>query len=295
VEQSLVKRQNCPLCGASELSHFITAKDHLVSGADFQLDKCSNCGLVVTNPFPDETHIGAYYESEEYTSHSESKAGLIQSLYFLVQGIALRSKFRIVRRHVSGSKILDYGCGTGAFLKYLKDKGWDTMGLETSHTALVKARKKGLEVFQAREDLIPDVKYDAITLWHVLEHLPNPLDTLSYLKSRLTDQGMLIVAVPNLNSYDARFYGEHWAAYDVPRHLFHYSPITMGRLVLSQGLKIVRTYPMVFDSFYVSMLSEKYKSGHPRMLSAFYRGLISNVRALGSRNYSSLIYILSKA
>jgi 2-polyprenyl-3-methyl-5-hydroxy-6-metoxy-1,4-benzoquinol methylase len=295
VEQSLVKRQNCPLCGSSELIRFITAKDHLVSGTDFQLDKCSNCGLVFTNPFPDEKHIGAYYESEEYTSHSESKSGLIQRLYFLVQGIALRSKLRIVKRHVRGVAILDYGCGTGAFLKYMKDKGWYATGLETSDTASVKARKKGLEVFEDRKSLSPDIKYDAITMWHVLEHLANPLEVLSYLKSRLNDDGALIVAVPNLNSYDAKVYKEHWAAYDVPRHLFHYSPITMERLILSQGFKIVRIYPMLFDSFYVSMLSEKYKFGHPRMLAAFCRGLLSNVRALRSRNYSSLIYILAKS
>jgi predicted SAM-dependent methyltransferase len=135
--------------------------------------------------------------------------------------------------------------------------------------------------------------FSVITLWHVLEHLHDLNDNISSIKRLLKDSGKLIVAVPNHTSYDAQYYKEYWAAYDVPRHLYHFNPDSIGRLFEKHGFVLETTKPMKWDAYYVSMLSEKYKSGSTNYLNSFFRAFVSNARAHHSR-FSSQIYILSK-
>ncbi len=284
----------CPLCGKDTLEPFLTCKDFTVSKEYFHIVFCSTCKLKFTNPRPDNLSIGNYYKSEEYVSHSNTKKGLINKLYHLVRSYTLKNKLKLISRYVSRGTILDYGCGTGMFLKTCKDAGWNTFGFEPDKEACAFAREKGLNVFENKET-IKQSTYDIISLWHVLEHVNDLNETLSFFKNYLSDKGRLIIAVPNHVSFDAKFYKEFWAGYDVPRHLYHFESSTITALINKFGFTLEEMKPMKFDSYYVSLLSEKYKTGSMNYFSAFLNGLKSNNKARKADEYSSVIYIFKKA
>lgn len=284
----------CLVCGSDSFEPFLVCKDYTVSQESFNIVSCKSCGFKFTNPRPDNSVLGSYYKAESYVSHTNSKKGIVNKLYHAVRNYTLKSKIKLVSSYVSRGTMLDYGCGTGMFLNVCKNDGWETYGMEPDDNARKMSIEKGLDVFSDKDKVsnrIADKKFNAITLWHVLEHVTDMEATLSFFKSKLNNDGVLIIAVPNHVSYDAQYYKAFWAAYDVPRHLHHFDINSMTSLVEKAGFRFQESKPMKFDSFYVSMLSEKYKTGSVNLVKAFLVGLTSNLKAKDTHSYSSTIYI----
>jgi 2-polyprenyl-3-methyl-5-hydroxy-6-metoxy-1,4-benzoquinol methylase len=270
----------------------ISTKDFLVTLESFELEYDSKTDMLVTKPIPQD--LEKYYDPNNYISHSDSGNGLLEKIYQTVKKYTLNNKVKLINEYtIEEKKLLDIGCGTGEFLISAKNKNWETVGVELNDIARKKAIDKKLEIFKSLDDL-NDQKFDVITLWHVLEHLPNLDKQINKIASLLNKNGTLIIAVPNYKSYDAQYYKEYWAAYDTPRHLWHFSQNAIKSIFKNKKIEVVKTLPMYFDSYYVSLLSEKYKSGSSNFLKAFYRGFISNMKAKTSTEYSSLIYVLKK-
>ena len=287
----------CPICKTQSFEPFVTCKDYTVSEQNFNIVSCNNCNFKFTNPRPEDEKLGDYYKSEDYISHSNTNKGIISKLYKSVRNYTLKKKLKLIIKYVSRGTILDYGCGTGMFLKVCQDAGWKSFGMEPDKGARKIASEMGLNTFSDKERIqtyIRAEKFDIITLWHVLEHVTDLEETLNFFKEKLNQNGALIIAVPNYTSYDAKHYKEHWAAYDVPRHLYHYEIETIQKLLNRFSFKLVETKPMKFDSFYVSMLSEKYKTGSIKYLNSFLTGLKSNLKAKQAKDYSSVIYVFKK-
>lgn len=287
----------CPVCSASETKLFIECKDYTVSQETFKIVECVNCGFKFTNPRPEENKLGDYYKSENYISHSNTNKGFINSAYQSVRKYTLLKKLQLISRFYKTGKLLDIGCGTGEFLKTFKDAKWETLGIEPSDSARKMAIENfGLDV-RGEEGLkdLESESFDVITMWHVLEHVPHLNERVSDLKRLLKPKGMIVIAVPNCSSLDAKNYGANWAAYDVPRHLYHFTPKDIETLFRKHELNVFKTLPMVFDSFYVSMLSEKYRSGKSNLISAVWNGFRSNLSAIKTgKTYSSQIYLIRK-
>lgn len=274
---------------------YIKVKDHSVSGENFELLYNEEFEMLETHPQPSLENLPNYYQSEDYVSHTDSKRNLLEKVYHIVKSIALKRKLKLINTVSDGGKnLLDVGCGTGDFLKIAQDNNWAVSGIEPNEQARqianIKSNNKVFEVEQLRK--FEKQSFDVITLWHVLEHLPNLEEQISVLDSLLKPDGVLIIAVPNYNSYDAKHYKEFWAAFDVPRHLWHFSQASISKLVSKVGLTVSEKLPMKFDAFYVSLLSEKYKSGVMNPFKAFWNGWLSNSKADSSGEYSSLIYII---
>lgn len=268
-----------------------TVKDFLVSGEEFQLvaDKKIE-GLLCTLPVPIEENLSKYYESEKYISHSDSSQGLISWLYYQVKKFNLKQKRNLIGKVASGKKILDYGCGTGEFVSELNRHGFKGKGFEPGEKAFEIADNKNPDLIYKSDTFLQTEKFDVITLWHVLEHIPNLEVQTEKIISALNHNGRLFIAVPNYRSYDAKNYADCWAAYDVPRHLWHFDQGAMHQLFGQFGMIIEKVEPMYFDAFYVSMLSEKYRGSSNGFLRGFVAGLISNLKAARSGEFSSLIY-----
>lgn len=288
----------CPICGAENQTLFLRVKDYTVSQEEFNIVNCESCSFKFTNPRPKDEVIGNYYKSEDYISHSNTNKGIISKLYHLVRNYTLKKKLALVSRHVSRGTILDYGCGTGMFLNVCKQNGWNVYGMEPDSDARKISEQIGISSYGNKlklKEALGETKVNAITLWHVLEHVTDLEETLGFFKDSLKDGGVLVMAVPNYTSYDAKHYKEFWAAYDVPRHLYHFEVNTVSKLLAGHGFKLMETLPMKFDSYYVSMLSEKYRRGSISYFKAFMTGLKSNLKAKHPTEYSSVIYVFKKA
>lgn len=290
---------NCPFCHSTRLSSFTQAKDYTVTGQIFAIYKCENCTGAFTQDIPKKNEIGRYYVSDNYVSHTDTKKGTINRLYHRVRNITLRSKINLVAAYTPNTKghLLDVGAGTGAFAVTAKKAGWNVTALEPDAVARQKALENHGLLPKASEELFTlDAKtFDVVTLWHVLEHVHDLDKYIQQFFKILTDNGILIIAVPNYTSYDAKKYGAHWAAYDVPRHLYHFSPESLEQLMQKKGFALKACKPMWFDSFYVSMLSEKYKTGKLYLIRALWSGFVSNIYAIGNnKKCSSVIYIFKK-
>lgn len=289
--------EHCPICNSSKFTHFLNAKDYTVSNTIFQIVKCSDCGFKFTNPVPGLEEIGEYYKSNDYVSHSDTQSGIINYLYQLVKKFALRSKGKDILKwsNLKTGNLLDFGAGTGAFLFEMSGRGWQVVGIEPSEDArkLAKSNYNLLLLDPNEINKLNTNFFDVITLWHVLEHVHDLKPTILTLKKLLKKNGKIIIAVPNSDAKDAEIYKEFWAAYDVPRHLYHFSSDSMKTLLSEFGIKIIQRKLMPFDSFYVSMLSEKYKNGGTLgYFRAFINGLNSNLAANNDLcKSSSLIYV----
>jgi 2-polyprenyl-3-methyl-5-hydroxy-6-metoxy-1,4-benzoquinol methylase len=296
---TIITYEQCISCGSAAISKVFTCKDNTVSKQLFEIWKCDNCTLRFTQHVPDGELIGVYYRSADYVSHTDTKKGLINRLYHRVREYTLRSKRDLIKK-VTGLKkgvLLDVGAGTGAFANAMHQSGWHVTGLEPDEVARTNARNTYQLQLGELKDLhqLPAHTYDAITLWHVLEHVHELHDYLEKFLEILKPAGRLVIAVPNYCSYDAEYYDNCWAAYDVPRHLYHFSPKSMQLLLEQKGFYIDSLEPMWFDSFYVSMLSEKDKNGKNNFIRAFWVGLQSNKRALAdTKKCSSITYIVRK-
>ena len=274
----------------TNLTPLLNCKDNTVSGKYFEVMMHQEYEMLVTSPVP--KNLENYYKSETYISHTDSKKTFFDKIYQGVKNHTLKQKLILLNSFKSGSKsVLDFGAGTGDFLKICKNNNWQVLGIEPSAEARENAVKKGIYLKENLLD-ITNQKFDVITLWHVLEHVENLKNTIKVLNSLLQPEGRIVVAVPNYKSYDAEFYKEHWAAYDVPRHLWHFSQKAIHKLFLEVEMIVEETLPMKFDSYYVSHLSEKYKTGKSNPAKAFYRGFLSNISAKSTSEYSSLIYVI---
>lgn len=291
----MIEINECPICSSKNFEPFLTIKDHSISQETFEVKVCSNCGLKMTSPRPKDEDLGKYYESEDYVSHSDTNKGIVNFLYQKVKSITLKQKEKLISSLGTSKRLLDIGCGTGDFLVYCKSKGWTVKGLEPDINARTKAKEKGLQDISDLTSFykIEDDSLGIVSMWHVLEHVSDINKYMEKLYSILEDKGRILIAVPNPDSPDAKKYKEYWAAYDVPRHLFHFSKNNIKDLAQKHGFIVENIKPMLFDSFYVSMLSEKYKKGS--ILNAAINGLFSNLKAKNSSNHSSLIYILAKS
>jgi 2-polyprenyl-3-methyl-5-hydroxy-6-metoxy-1,4-benzoquinol methylase len=279
----------------SNKKHFLTVKDHSVSKEIFDLYFDESLDMLITHPQPSLDVLGKYYESEDYISHTDNKRSLFEKAYHLVKGIALKNKLNLINDlQASKGKILDIGAGTGDFLSVAKENGWSTIGIEPSERAKDIAKNKGVDFVESTANLESHT-FDVITMWHVLEHVPDLDFQIKELKRLLKPSGSLIVAVPNFKSFDAQYYGEFWAAYDVPIHFWHFSKKAIQSLFQKENILLEKILPMKFDSFYVSLLSEKYKSGKMNFVSAFFVGLRSNLKAKRNLEYSSHIYVLKNS
>lgn len=271
---------------------FLKTKDFSVSGEQFELHRDEELDMLVTKPQPQ--NLALYYESEDYISHTDSKSSFTDRLYQLVKGKNLRNKIQIVENQVDNpNKLLDLGAGTGDFLISARDSGFSVIGVEPNDKARQLAHQKGIEL-QSNLEEVSGQKFQAITLWHVLEHLPNLEDQIKTLVELMEEDGVLVIAVPNFKSFDAKHYKTYWAAFDVPRHLWHFSKKAIFKLFAPHQMEVIKIKPMWFDAFYVSLLSEKYKGNKLYLINAFFVGLWSNLIAIFTKEQSSLIYILKK-
>lgn len=286
---------DCPVCKNTGLQKFLLCEDYTVSHETFHVKQCPQCNLAITTPRPQTEILGKYYQSDEYISHSGKSSGGIGFVYKLARSFALKSKRNKIVRIQSNGSILDFGCGTGEFLNTMQQSGWSITGVEPSPEARLKAEiLNSIKIHDSLQGLT-DEKFDIITAWHVIEHVPDLIQTVQKLKHHLKKGGTIFIAVPNYQSPDASRYQEHWAGFDVPRHLWHFSKKSMGHLLESLGLKLANTIPMKLDAYYVSMLSEKYKKKNEINVSCLVRGFMSGLKsnflARRKNNYSSLIYV----
>ena len=274
--------------------HFLTVKDYSVSKETFDLYHDETLDMLITYPQPSLENLGKYYESEDYISHTDNKRSLFEKLYHFIKSIALKNKLNLINSlQPNKGRILDIGAGTGDFLSVAKNNGWQTIGVEPSDKAKAIAKSKGVSFVEETSEL-ENHSFDVISMWHVLEHVPDLDKQIKELKRLLKPTGTLIIAVPNFKSFDAKHYGKFWAAYDVPIHFWHFSKTAIKLLFEKEEMKLEKVLPMKFDSFYVSLLSEKYKSGKMNFIKAFFIGLQSNLKAKENFEYSSHIYILKK-
>jgi len=286
---------SCPIC-TTEMKFKFATKDYLVTGESFDIVECEACSIRTTTPFPDKKIIGNYYSSDDYISHDDKVSGIFDSIYGLVRAYQLNKKKKLIGKYFnkSNGKILDIGCGAGDFLQYMKENHWNINGVDTSNKARKIANKKlNIKVMDPKDWINNKEKYDVITCWHSLEHVHEPWVYLDKIKKSLTLDGFLIVALPNYQSTDAKIYKEFWAAYDTPRHLYHFTIKSMNKTIKPHGLNIESIYRMNFDPFYVSMLSAKH------MGKSFMSGLINGFKSwtlsiFSKDKCSSLIFIIKK-
>ena len=294
-----IYRDHCVCCGSVAISKVFQCRDYTVSRELFEIWKCTICSFRFTQNVPDEGDIGRYYQSAEYISHSDTKKGLVNLLYHYVRNITLTQKRNLVKKITGVRKgvLLDVGAGTGAFAHTMQKAGWEVTALEPDATARQNALNNYSMHLQELDNLhhLQAGAFDAITLWHVLEHVHDLHGALEKFLAILKPEGRLVIAVPNFTSYDGQVYQKYWAAYDVPRHLYHFSPKSMQILLEQKGFLLESIRPMWFDSFYVSILSEKYKYGRNNFIQAVFTGLLSNIKAIFNKeNCSSVIYIFRK-
>lgn len=274
----------------------LSVKDHFLTQEEFVLQYNFKYGYLETSPQPSLDQLSIYYKNEDYISHTDSKRNIIEFLYHLIKRYSLNKKLKLINSISEKGNLLDVGCGTGDFLKTCLNDNWIITGIEPNEQAREIANTKTNNLVYKSEYLhrLEKESFDVITLWHVLEHLPNLEEHIQLFNSLLKPNGKLIIAVPNFNSFDAKYYNSFWAAFDVPRHLWHFSQDSIQTLFSNFNFNLFKTRPMLFDSFYVSLLSEKYKTGKSNFIKAFFIGFKSNLKAYRTKEHSSIIYFLSK-
>lgn len=290
---TLESLSTCPVCAGTHFSPCLTATDYLVSQAEFAIVQCDTCGFRFTNPRPTASSIGAFYESADYVSHHDDGRGPMDVAYRAVRSVALKQKVRLITtQHGGPGSLLDVGCGTGAFLVEAAQNGWTIAGVEPDSGAAQRAAERtGAAILPDVFTLPNDTPADVITFWHVLEHVHRLNETIERAAALLNPGGSILIAVPNLNSLDAKQFGPFWAAYDLPRHLYHFTPDTIVRLFANHGFSLQHQRGMPFDAFYIALISNRYKTGNSNPVGSLITGLRSNLKATQDGNFSSNIYV----
>ena len=296
---TVITYDNCPLCKSKAIKRRFACIDRFATGEQFDIYECTDCGLVFTQNIPDEKEIGRYYESPDYISHSNTSKGVMNTIYHVVRSIMLGQKVRLIKKLtlLRNGKLLDYGAGTGYFARAMQEAGWNVKAIEKSAQARELSEKEFGFPMLPEEALgdIADKELDVVTMWHVMEHIQDPDKMWKELYRILDDTGIAVLALPNCGSYDAKLYREYWAAYDVPRHLWHFTPTTIMKWGERHGFILERQYTMPFDGFYISMLSEKYKNASFAIIRGFWNGLKGWIAQCSKRNASSsIIYVFRK-
>lgn len=286
--------KKCPWCDSEKTLIHLWVKDLFLTQEPFEIYECLKCGLLFTEPRPDDKNIGKYYQSEEYYSHQENKSGFIPKIYESVKRVNLKHKRNLATKGLKVGKMLEIGCGVGDFLHEMEQKGWNCTGIEPSKEAKAIAQTRVKANILNPDELatLEDESFDLITMWHVLEHVDNLKEEVMHLQRLLKKGGRLVLALPNFKSADAEFYREYWAAYDVPRHLNHFCRESVNNIFKNTKLKLKKTDKLVWDAYYISYMSEKYKNHTLPLLKGAIRGLISNSKARKSGEWSSLVYVL---
>lgn len=288
---------HCTICKSEQVSLLYSSKDLANTQEPFDVYSCASCENAFTANAPEAAVIGRYYNHDDYISHTETNKGFINNLYLKARNYNLSNKIKLIRSYTSGNQLLDYGCGAGAFASYSADRDFSTLGLDTSPDALTAAQEKGVKAFHVEHlPKLDSDTFEVITLWHVLEHVHELHSTLENLYRVAKSGAYIFIAVPNVTSHDAKFYGADWAALDLPRHLYHFTPSGLPALVEQFGFTAVAQHPMPLDSYYVSLLSEKYKGSLPKPFQMARAGLVatlSNIKKQ-SKNQSSIIYVFNK-
>ena len=289
--------KNCPLCFGERLAKKIDCIDHSTSKEKFTIVSCETCNFTFTNPRPKDESLAEYYKSDMYISHTNNTKGLFNWMYQTVRNYAIGTKVSLLKSVKKSGRHLDIGCGTGEFLNACKNAGFSTEGIEPTELA----RKQAIENFNlsvsknTNLEQFQNNKFDSISMWHVLEHVPNLNETITQFDRVLNASGKVIIAVPNHKSWDANYYKEYWAAWDIPIHLWHFSKETIEQLFNKHGFTLIKKKPMLFDSFYVALLSEEFKTGEKNFIKSFIVGIISNLFGiLTKKGHSSTIYIFKK-
>ncbi len=284
----------CPSCGSKNISTLFETQDFFLTNEIFTLLHCEDCKLNYTNPIP--SNLDKYYETTEYLSHDTKNNGIVGKVYNYLRSWNLKHKYKIVTKYIKKGKLLDIGCGTGELLYHFKSNGWAVKGVEPSN----KARELAINNYKLDVLNLPQLKnltqekFDVVSMWHVLEHVPDISNRLAIFSQLIKDDGIGIIAVPNFNAPDSKYYGKIWAALDVPRHLFHFTKESLRIILAKNNLKIIESHPMKLDAFYVSLLSEKYLHHKLVWIRAAIRGLLSNIKAKKDNNYSSMIFVVKK-
>ena len=286
----------CPWCQSEKAHLHLSLKDYFLTQEPFEIMVCEDCGLLYTTPKPSDEKLGDYYKSDEYYSHQENKKGFIPRVYEAVKSVNLKHKIAIATQGKEPGRLLDIGCGVGDFLHFAEQNGWQCTGAEPSDDASSIAKKRIKAEIMLPKDLekLPDESFDVITMWHVLEHVSDLQWQVNQLNRLLKKGGRLVIALPNFRSYDAQYYKDKWAAYDVPRHLNHFSQDPIAKIFNINGLIQNQTQKLVWDAFYISFMSEKYRQNSLPMLRGIYRGLIYNMKAKKNGEWSSLVYVFEK-
>tara|TARA_B110000459_G_C16557345_1_gene469798 strand:+ start:249 stop:1145 length:897 start_codon:yes stop_codon:yes gene_type:complete len=293
----MILLDNCPVCSGVKFQKKLDCRDHSTSKEKFIIVSCETCDFTFTNPRPKDNSLGEYYKSDMYISHTNNNNGLFNWMYHTIRKYAIGRKLNLLKRISRNKNHLDIGCGTGEFLNACKNAGYTTKGIEPSELARKQAIKNfNLSVSENTNlDQFEEKQFDSISMWHVLEHVPQLNKTIEDFSRILSKNGKIIIAVPNHKSWDSNYYKEFWAAWDTPIHLWHFSKLSIEKLLLKYNFKLIKTKPMLFDSFYVSLLSEEYKTGKKKFIKGFIVGLISNiVGILTKKGCSSIIYVFEK-
>jgi 2-polyprenyl-3-methyl-5-hydroxy-6-metoxy-1,4-benzoquinol methylase len=254
----------CPLCNSDKYERHLRAPDrfHLAAGNLFEIVRCVTCGFIYLNPRPRIECLPEFYQDKNYQPFLSAQSGKSwwDRIYNLARSYAVCGKRVKIEKLKRKGQLLDIGCGTGEFLNEMQKHGWQATGIEKDPRAAEVARQRyGLDVLTTdlTSSHFAQNSFDVITFWHVLEHLPDPLHTLQRAKKMLKEDGLMLVAAPNISSYDARFYRSRWAALDAPRHLHHFVPATLARLCQAAGLEMFTARQMVLDAFYNCLMSER--------------------------------------
>ena len=289
-------KKTCPWCDSEKTQIHLWVKDLFLTNEAFEIHECLKCGLLFTEPRPKPEEIGKYYQSEEYYSHQENKKGLIPRIYEIVKGFNLKKKYNLATKGLKPGKVLDIGCGVADFLKTMEKNNWICTGIEPSENAKEIARKRvKAELLEPKEiSQLDDESFDLITMWHVLEHVDNLKEEIHQLQRLLKKGGRLVLALPNYKSADAQYYREYWAAYDVPRHLNHFCRESINNIFKTSKLKLKGTDKLVWDAYYISYMSEKYKNHTLLLAKGILKGWQSNLKAKKNGEWSSLVYILER-
>ena len=264
-------------------------KDYFYSQEVFEVLPSKHEGILETFPKLSEEKLSEYYYHEKYISHQTQSKSLFDKAYQFAKRFMTKRKQKMVLKFHSSGRILDIGTGTGDFLKSFDPKRWEKYAIEPNEDLHQRLKENNISLLDG-VDKIKNHKFDVITLWHALEHIPNLEETLQSIRESLTPNGILVIAVPNYKSFDAKFYKSFWAAWDVPRHVWHFSKQGLISLCQTFDLKFYNTISLPLDAFYISIVSEKYRKSN-NIVRGFMVGLYSNVSGMFKNEYSSFVYV----